>query len=240
MTDDTMTTTDESLETSATPSNASTEVEVEVLTDATPQRWHEQTTGGQTFGDRYFMPFLTPLLSVLGILFVVLNLSRVFLAGTKTITIVVASVVTVTILMAAAALSHASKMRSHTLAVFGVVAMAAVMFGGLIAVGHAKEKKEAGEAACTPVAAPLSVVGTGSNEWQNPVYTAKAGCVEIVMSGPAHTFEFLSATAPKFPLLKGASDAAGRTSAAVFVPGEYQFHCTITGHEAMKAKLVIT
>ena len=233
-------TADEAPDAAATTTDLATVSSAELAAGAaSPQPWHARNNHGQTNSDRYFMPFLTPLLSVGGILFFVLNLSRVFISGTKTITIVSAAVVTIGILIAASALANAPKMRSQSLAVFGAVGLVVIMFGGLISVGHAAEKKEKTEVACTPALVSLSIVGTGSNQWANPAYDAKAGCVQIVMSGAAHTFEFTSPNAPKFPLLKGVSAESQRTFAADFVAGEYEFHCTIPGHETMKAKLVV-
>ena len=236
MTDDTMTTE------TATEATGPAATDVAVADAAAmPQRWADRANHGQTNGDRYFAPFITPLLSVGGIIFFVLNLSRVFIAGTEQITLIVASVVTLAVLASASALSAAPKMRAHTLAVYGAVGMAIIMFSGFVAVGHAKEKKEATVKQCVDVAATLNINGTSDNHWDPKDYKAKAGCIKIAMSGPAHTFEFTSANAPVgFPSLKGAEAAEKRTFAVTLAAGTYDFHCTVSGHEAMKGTIVVS
>lgn len=233
--------TEENMTTDIEATEATTESAIESVpsTEAAPTSWLQRDNHGQTNADRYLIPFITPLLAVGGIIFFVLNLSRVFLAGGKTMTIIMASIVTIGILVAASALANAPKMRSQSLAVFAGVGLSVVMLAGWVSVGHAAGEKEEAEVACTPTVDSLTVVGTGSNTWQKPVYEAKEGCVQIAMTGAAHTLAFTSANAPKFPLLNGAGSEEQRVFATEFVPGEYEFHCTITGHENMKAKLVV-
>ncbi len=235
--------------TEAAPESGSEEHAIETVDvgTGTPKKWHERSTGGQTYFDRYFMPLLTPLVAVLGILFFVLNFSRVLLAGKTTIAIIAASVLTVAILAGAAALANAPKMRPQSLAVFTAVALMIISGAGLISVGHAKEKKETVKP-CEPIAPKqatvLPIVVTGAIAL-DPAFAATAGCVDIQYSGPdgAHTLEFIDGpggVTPTGPVLKsGSKGSAGNSWAFELLPGVYKVHCTIAGHEAMKATITV-
>ena len=228
MTDDTMTTT-ESTDTAPAGDAA-----------ASPQkrRWASRTTGGQTYLDRYVMPLLTPVIAVAVIIFFVTNISRLLLASHGRIAITVASIVAVTILGGSAALAAAPKMRAQSLAVFAGVAVLAVMFTGFLTVGHAQERKEAVAEACKPVAATVAVVPLASIKLDKSSYSAKAGCVEITYDGaPGHTLAFVGG-GPTTPLLESNKQNADRFSWTL-TPGTYHIHCTVTGHEAMQADLVV-
>lgn len=228
MTDDTTTTTDET-----------TSVEPTEVGAAERSSWTKKTTGGQTYLDRYVMPFVIPLVAVASIIFFVINVSRALLSSHGTIGLLVASFITVVILIASASLSAASKMRSQSLAVFAAVSALAVMFIGFITVGHAQEKKEAKVEACTPVAETVKVVPLASIKLDKSSYAAKAGCVEITYDGAdGHTLAFIGG-GPTAPALVSNKQGEDRFSWTL-TPGTYKIHCTITGHEAMIADLVVS
>lgn len=228
MTDDTTTTTDETTAVESTESGA-------------PERsgWGNKTTGGQTYLDRYVMPFVIPFVAVASIIFFVANVSRALLSSHGNIAIIVASFITIVILFASSSLSAASKMRSQSLAVFAAVAALAIMFLGFITVGHAQEQKEAKVEACTPVAETVKVVPLASIKLDKASYAAKAGCVEITYDGAdGHTLAFIGG-GPTAPALVSNKQGEDRFSWTL-TPGTYKIHCTITGHEAMIADLVVS
>src|SRR5262249_21355838 len=95
------------------------------------------------YRERYVIPFIFPLLIVVGVVFYVLNVSRLFLATKGTAALVIASVITALILFGGAALSSAEKMKTTSIAMVTIGAIFAVLVGGTIVVGHADEKKTA-------------------------------------------------------------------------------------------------
>ena len=234
MTNESSTITDDAAE-----SDAATAHEVVAAAEPSAVKWHARNNHGQTNFDRYFVPLLVPLTSVVGIIFFVVNVSRALISGTPTIALVVASVITVAILVAASCLAAASKMRSQTITVFSCVSMMIVMGIGLISVGHAQEKKEAAAVACDPATSKLSIVTTGALKFDSE-YAAEAGCVDILYSGPVglHNLTFTSENKPPGPVLL--SGTAGKDEFAYMLEaGEYTVKCTVPGHEAMVAAIVV-
>ena len=235
MTNESSTITDDAAESDA----ATSPHEVVATDESGAVKWHARNNHGQTNFDRYVVPLLVPLTSVVGIIFFVVNISRALLAGTHTIALVVASVITLAILVAAAGLAAASKMRSQTITIFSCVSMVIVMGFGLISVGHAQEKKEAEAVACEPVTSKLGIVTTAALKFDSE-YAAEAGCVEILYSGPVglHNLTFTSENKPPGPVLL--SGTAGKDEFAYMLEaGEYTVKCTVPGHEAMVAAIVV-
>ncbi len=204
-----------------------------------PVKWLARNNYGQTNFDRYVAPLLIPLTAVAVIVFFVVNLSRALLAGSHTISLIVASVVTIAILVAATALSAATNMRSHTITIFSCVGLLMVIGIGWISVGHAQEAKEEAAVACEPVTGELVVATTTALKF-DPEYTAEVGCVNILLTGPPslHNLTFVGEKKPKGPVLL--SSAPGKDEFAFTLEaGEYEIKCTVAGHEAMVAALVV-
>jgi uncharacterized cupredoxin-like copper-binding protein len=223
---------------------ADTGAVTESAADAGPPakvHWWNRSTGGQTYGDRYIFPALVPLVSVAVIIFYVINVSRVFLSGKGTIAIVTASAITIAILVFAAAISSAVKMRSQSLAIFIAVCGLAVMLAGYITVGHAQEKTAAAVVACKPITTTIKVDASASLKFNGTTFTAKAGCVSIVYGGsPGHTLAF-DPPGPSGPTLNSDGTGGPGTFAWTFTPGNYVFYCTVPGHRqaGMQATLVV-
>ncbi len=246
---------DETTMTEAAPdTEGSVSTEVAAPVDATVAK-RPRTTGGQTLFDRFITPVILPLGAVLAIIFVVLNLSRVLLAGTggghgeeaaagaeagghAVMPVVFATVVTLAILVGAATLAKAKKMRFQSLAVIATVSMAVVLFGGWLAVGDAGEKTVDGgtAVACESPTSTLEILGLNSLKFDKAAYEVAAGCLELTFGGDAgHTLVFEGTEVfPKF--------AEVGTAAYEIPAGDYVIYCDVPGHRAagMEAALAVT
>jgi len=259
MSDDTTTT--EVAPDTGGPATGGPDAEGSVSTDvaATPAATvakRPRTTGGQTLFDRFITPVILPLGAVLAIIFVVLNLSRVLLAGTggghggeeaaagaeagghAVMPVVFATVVTFAILIGAATLAKAKKMRLQSLAVVATLSMTVVLFAGWLAVGDAGEKTVEGGAAvaCESPTSTLEIVGLTSLKFDKATYEVAAGCLELTFGGAVgHTLVFEgTAVFPKFADLGAATYE--------IAAGDYVVYCDVPGHRAagMEATLTVT
>src|SRR5690242_4179676 len=95
------------------------------------------------YRERFLVPFVVPFLIVIGVVFYVLNISRIFLASKGTGAVVICATITVVILLGATLLSSASRLRSSSIGLIVVAALVAVTAGGWITIGHSEVKKEA-------------------------------------------------------------------------------------------------
>jgi hypothetical protein len=227
--------------------------DIEPAAGAAPATRAPRTTGGQTLRDRFLTPVVLPVAATVAIVFVVLNLSRVFLAGTggghggeegaaeagghAAMPVVFAAVVTIAILLFATVLAQARRMRTQTLAVFSVVALAVVSFAGWLSVGDAQEPEEGGgPVACDPPTNTLEVLGLNALRFDKDEYRIGDDCLEITFGGDSgHTFVFDTPN-PPFPKL-----SSGQSAAAEVPPGEYVVYCDVGTHRAagMEAVLIV-
>jgi hypothetical protein len=219
----------------------------------------QRTTHGQTLFDRFISPVLLPLGAVALIIFVVLNLSRVLLAGTgggahggeggegaaeapghPILPLVVAATLTVLILVFASSFAAAKKMRTHTIAVFSVVVLGAIVFAGWLSVGDAQEKvAEESTVPCEEATAELQVIGSNSLKFDKKAYSVPAGCLKMAFGGDGgHTLVFQEPPPAPFPKFAGPGEEAQYEIAA----GEYVLYCDVSGHRqgGMEATLTVT
>jgi uncharacterized cupredoxin-like copper-binding protein len=188
--------------------------------------------------ERYLTPIVLPVAVVLGILFYVLNVSRLFLSAGGHIPIVQGSVITGTILIGATLLSGgAGRMKQSTIILLTVAFLVVVAFGGWISLGHSEEKVTA--AATLPptlktTQAVKFVEAPGGNLTFVPNSgTAKTGLatIDVNFAATGHTFVFHDPST-MFGELK--PTAPGPTSGVAFFAkaGDYTFYCSVDGHEA--------
>jgi plastocyanin len=195
---------------------------------------------------RLLLPFLVPLLSIAIVAMLVLNLSRVFLAGDKDAALVLGIVITLSILIGASLLAAAPRMTTGSLAIILGSVLVVITVAGLISLGPSIDEGSSGGGFQYATGTPASTVSVtaGPGLTFNGVahtgnYDAKAGVVQIDYGGESgHT---LAIQNPKFDGFLLGTSAGNRKSGKVNLsPGTYTIFCTVPGHEAAGMKATIT
>lgn len=193
--------------------------------------------------ERYLVPLLLPALVVGGIVMFVLNISRIFLAEHGNVPVVVGTLITVLILIGAAVLSAAPRMRSSSLALVTGAFVFAVLMGGWLSLGHAQPEEEAGGGLPPEGPAAAELAFQSDNFFFDPATVeTQTGIVRISLTNVngQHTFVF-ETPGTEFPGLQVQSPGDEDSARAFFgEPGEYVFYCSVPGHRAAGMEGVIT
>lgn len=183
-----------------------------------------------TLWNKFLAPLVVPVAVAAGIIFFVLNVSRIFLANDDTLAVVFASVITVAILGGGTVLAASPRIRSSSLTMMLGGGLLVLLLGGMISIGAASPNVASGPVQCTPVTIKIATTAGagGALKFIPSALTAKAGCVQITVKfDGSHTFQFTSgAAAAAFPTLDGNNPSFAATLPA----GKYPFECTIPGH----------
>ena len=205
----------------------------------------EGTAQDPPFKARLLLPILVPLLSIAIVAVLVLNISRVFLAGDEDAALAMGIVITLAILVGASLLAAAPRLRTASLAMILGGVFIFVSGAGLVSLGPSLNEGEGGgggfKYATGPAASTVSVTaGPGITfEGLKPPaelqLQAKPGVVQIDYGGATgHT---LAIQDPKFQGFLLGTDAGTKHSGKVQLPaGTYTFYCTVPGHEAAGMK----
>ncbi len=196
-----------------------------------------------TFTRKFLLPLLVPIGVAATIIFYVLNVSRIFLAGEDALAVIFAIVITCAILFGGTALAAAPRLRSSSITLILGGGLLVVLMGGLISIGNASPSGSGGPTQCSPVTSKI-VIDAGANNtlrFTPMTPTAKAGCVQITLKilTSTHTLQFDDPVAANvFQQL----DVNTPTWAGMLPAGTYKFHCTIQGHEqaGMVGTLTVT
>ena len=200
---------------------------------------------------RLVLPLLLPLLSIAAIAVYVLNISRVFLAGDKTGSLVLGIIVTLTILVGATVVAAVPRLRTSSLALVLGLGLVIVVGAGAIALGPSLNEGEGGSAAAGLVGVSGPATGGTVSVTAGPGlsfggvkftsnFTAKTGVVQIKYGGDAgHT---LAIDSPQYASFLLGTDAGTKHAENVKFdkPGTYTIYCTVPGHEAAGMKATIT
>jgi plastocyanin len=197
---------------------------------------------------RLLLPILVPLLSMAIVAVLVLNISRVFLAGDKDAALVMGIVLTLAILVGASLLAAAPRLKTASLALILGCVFVFVTLAGLISLGPSLDTGESAtgfQYATGPAKTTLSVTaGPGLTfEGKTPpnelTLQAAPGVVQINYGGnTGHTFAIQD---PKYDGFLLGTDAGQRHSGKIDLPaGTYTFYCTVPGHEAAGMKGTLT
>jgi len=192
---------------------------------------------------RVLLPFLVPLLSIAIVAVLVLNISRVFLAGDKDVALAMSIVITLAILIGASLIAAAPRLRTASLAMILGGVLILVSGAGLVSLGPSLND---GEGAATGYVAPtgpakgtVAVEALASIKFNATEYTAPAGIVQFNYGGATgHT---LAIQDPKFDGFLLTSDAGGPKAGKVeLAAGKYTLYCNVPGHEAQGMKATLT
>jgi len=196
--------------------------------------------------ERYFMPFIVPVLVIFGIVVFVLNISRVFLAAHGHIPVVICSVVLVAILIGATILANASlKTTSIALVTTGFVFI--VFVSGWLVLGSSAETKVGGDtlSATGPYNGTFTITAapTGGLTFAPSAITVKTGIYLVTYENGAnaqHTLNFNDSSTMWAGLV--VNTAGEKLQSRIFfgADGQYTFFCAVTGHEAAGMKGIVT
>jgi plastocyanin len=195
------------------------------------------------FRNRLLMPLVLPIASILVVVLVALNISRLFLAGGEADApaVIVATVITVGILAGAAALSAARHVRTSSLVLGLSLVLVLVFSAGLITYGSGEAKEEEGGPAAPtgPAVAKFEVDAFAALKFQATEFTTAAGIneIEYVDKGGSHTLVFSDPSLSYFLL----AVPGGPTKGKVLVDAgkDYDIYCTIPGHRAAGMEAVV-
>jgi hypothetical protein len=194
---------------------------------------------------RLLLPFLLPALSMAIVAVLVLNISRVFLAGSSDAAVVIGVIITLSILGGATIIAAMPRLRTATLALILGGVLLFVSFAGFVALGPSLNDSEGGAPAgyVSPTGKAVATVGViaePSIKFNATQYASTpAGITEIKYSGATgHT---LAIDDPKFSGFLLSSDASGKQTGKVdLTPGKYVIYCTVPGHRAQGMQATIT
>ncbi|MCZ7526949.1 MAG: sulfocyanin-like copper-binding protein [Acidimicrobiia bacterium] len=196
--------------------------------------------------DRLLVPLLLPIGAAVAVLFYVLNLSRLFLAAKDSAAVVVAAVVTVSILAGAALISARPRLRTSSLVLVLAGVGSLVLAAGAVSLGESEPEGEGAAGYVEPEGEPiftLTVDALPSLAFQADSFTVPAGIIQIdyVNKGGTHTLAFDPPGPTEF--LLGPVNAVGETDSGKveLAVGDYVIWCTVPGHRAagMWADLVV-
>jgi plastocyanin len=192
---------------------------------------------------RVVLPFLVPLLSIAIVAVLVLNISRVFLAGDKDAALAMGIVLTLAILVGASLIAAAPRLRTASLAMILGGVFLFVSAAGLVSLGPSLDE---GEGAASGYVAPtgpakgtVDVEALSTIKFNADSYTAPVGIVQFNYTGATgHT---LAIQDPKFDGFLLTTDAGGPKAGKVeLAAGKYTIYCTVPGHEAQGMHAVLT
>ena len=190
---------------------------------------------------RFLLPVLLPFLSLAVVAVLVLDISRVFLAGDKDAALVMGIALTVAIMLGATLIAAAPRLRWSTVAMILGGVFLVVSAAGLVSLGPSLDDGVAAAPALGPAKATVAVVASSQPlTFDAKEYTAPAGVVRLDYSGPSgHTLAIQDPHFANFEL----ATSGGPSSGKVDLPaGEYTLYCTIGTHAAqgMTATLTVT
>jgi plastocyanin len=194
--------------------------------------------------DRFWLPLLLPVCSILAVAFGVLNTSRLLLVSGKDGSVLVATILTIAILVVATIVA-AAKARTSPMWVLGALVVILTVGLGTLTLGPSagEKEEEAGgyQPPEGPVVATVPVRALATLKFDQKEYSTSAGIIEIdyINEGGAHTLVFEDAKYAGFELRVGPPDEdRGKIE---LEPGEYPFYCSIPGHKAagMVATMIV-
>jgi plastocyanin len=195
--------------------------------------WHRPNV------ERYLLPLVTPILVVVGIVVVVLNISRIFLSAHGHIPVVIGSIILVAILLGATLFSNSSQLRSQSIALMTAGFVFVVLCGGWLVLGHSQVKSTGGTAlpASGPINGKIDIVAapTGGLSFAPASLTVPTGVYLVTLKDGAaaqHTLDFDSSEVQFAGLVVNNQGETKSTRIFFGTAQDYTFFCAIPGHRA--------
>ncbi len=193
--------------------------------------------------DRVWLPFLIPVGAILAVALFAINLSRLFLAaseGGKSPAVVIATVITLAILIGATIVAAIPNLRTSSLVLTVCGIAAAVSLAGSLVLGAGESKEEAvaepqGEAINT-----LEVDAQANLKFQATNFDAPAGVnlIKYVDKGGSHTLLFVES---EFSYVNLVVPGGPFESKVDLVKGKkYTIYCSVPGHRQAGMEATIT
>jgi plastocyanin len=200
--------------------------------------------------ERYVVPILLPVAVILGLVVFVLSLSRLFLSAHGHIPVIMATAILLLILLGATLLSKAAhRLRQSSIALVTIGFVFAIMFAGVVVLGHSEEKKEAAAPTLPSdlkTKQTLKIVAAPGGDLKfvpsNDKLKTGLATIEVEVAASGHT---LALTDPETQFKTLNLDAQGAKVSGVAYfgkDGSYEFICTVDGHAAagMKGTIAVT
>jgi plastocyanin len=194
--------------------------------------------------ERYLVPFLLPLIVIVGVVMFVLNISRIFLSTHGDVDVIIGVGILLIILIGAAILSAAPRMQSSSLALAVGLFVVAILIGGWFSIGASEPESEgAGLAAEGPASQAFTFESSNALVFTPDAAQAATGISKITLRDASgeHTFHFED---PKTLMdTLHVTETGDTVSARAYFPaaGDYVFYCTIPGHReaGMEGKITV-
>ncbi len=215
-------------------------------TDILPELVESDVVGGDgaaartLLRSRWLLPILIPLLSIAVVAVLVLDISRVFLAGDEDTALVMGIALTVAIMLGATLIAAAPRLRSSTVAMILGGVFLVISGAGLVSLGPSIDEGIAATRPLGPAKATVDVVAEANIAFDAEEFTAPAGVVRFDYTGaPGHTLAIRDPRFSGFVLRTSGGPSSGKIE---LPPGEYTLYCTIGTHAAqgMTATLTVT
>jgi plastocyanin len=213
-------------------------VAVEAPPAAAPVRFWDRP-----YVEKFLTPIVLPVCAILGVVIYVLNVSRLFLAGHGHIPVIAGTVVTVLILLGAASLAAAPRLRNSSVVMLTAGFIGLLAFSGWMSLGASE-----GEGDVTgPLPADLKTEQTvkvtagpnGQLVFVPDSLPLKTGLVkfEVTFASGGHTFGFHDPTVRAAELM---GDGTQTTVGFFAGPGQYEYFCAPHEAQGMKGEAEVT